>query len=410
MPRHSKTPSIQCEFFTWRLFCRGGVWYADGRSSGHRLGKHSLATRDRATALETLKKLDRKCAVDLGLASPASAFGIGEMMIERGWQLFLDHCERPPVMGGVSANTLKRYRAVRDKHLAFCESRRIGSWHQIDRAAVESYGRHLTKQGYAPRSLYLELTTIKTLHGWLIEQGHLPDSLRFKLPLRRPEGTDTFCYTQQQVAAMIAHCRADEELHWLADVIVALACTGMRISELASLRRSDIDLAAGLIRLTDERAQRHRAGSREIRTTKGGRGRTLPIHAQLRKVVERMPAHADGRLLHGPRGGKLKPDTIRNVLIRDVLKPLRYQFPAPEGERGFADGRLHSFRHYFVSQAFLSGVGEGEIMSWVGHRDSKMVGHYRHLRDEDARRKMNQIDFLGAEGASDGPTAEASTP
>ena len=164
-------------------------------------------------------------------------------------------------------------------------------------------------------------------------------------------------------------CLANEELHWLADVIVALACTSLRISELASLRCSDIDLQANLIRIKDERAQGHKSGSREIRTTKGGRGRTLPIHHQLREVIEGLPASADGRLLHGPRGGQLKPDTIRNVLIRDVLKPLKKRFPSPAGERGFADGRLHSFRHFFVSQAFLAGVGEGKTMSWVGHRD-----------------------------------------
>jgi hypothetical protein len=34
-------------------------------------------------------------------------------------------------------------------------------------------------------------------------------------------------------------------------------------------------------------------------------------------------------------------------------------------------------------------------MEWLGHRDSKMVAHYRHLRDEDSQRKMQQIDFLG---------------
>ena len=72
------------------------------------------------------------------------------------------------------------------------------------------------------------------------------------------------------------------------------------------------------------------------------------------------------------------------------------------------DGQSHSFRRYFVSQAFLSGVGEEEIMAWGGHRDSKMVAHYRHLGNADARRTMNQIDFLGERSASDGPIAQAS--
>ena len=42
----------------------------------------------------------------------------------------------------------------------------------------------------------------------------------------------------------------------------------------------------------------------------------------------------------------------------------------------------------------MGGASEGEIKEWLGHADSKMVEHYRHLRDEDAQRKMRQIDFL----------------
>ena len=137
------------------------------------------------------------------------------------------------------------------------------------------------------------------------------------------------------------------------------------------------------------------------RRTKGRRSRALPIHRQLREVLEGLETQPDGRLLHGPRGGKLKPDTVRRILIRDVLEPLKEKFPTPEGEIGFEHGRLHSFRHYFVSQSFRSGASEGEIMEWVGHRDSKMVAHYRHLKNEDSQRKMQQINFLGTRESPD---------
>jgi integrase len=82
------------------------------------------------------------------------------------------------------------------------------------------------------------------------------------------------------------------------------------------------------------------------------------------------------------------------VFIRDVIGPLAEKFPTPEGEIGFEHGRLHSFRHFFVSQAFLGGASEGEIREWVGHRDSEMVEHYRHLGRKDAVRRMEQISFL----------------
>jgi len=92
-----------------------------------------------------------------------------------------------------------------------------------------------------------------------------------------------------------------------------------------------------------------------------------------------------------------KPSRVLKVLLRDVIRPLKQRFPTPPGEIGFEHGRVHSFRHYFVSEAFRQGATEGEVMEWVGHRDSKIVAHYRHLRKADSHRRMEKVDFLGGD-------------
>lgn len=84
-----------------------------------------------------------------------------------------------------------------------------------------------------------------------------------------------------------------------------------------------------------------------------------------------------------------------------MIVPLKKRFPTPPGEIGFEHGRVHSFRHFFVSEAFRQGATEGEVMEWVEHRDSKMVAHYRHLRKDDSHRRMEQIDCLGADCGTD---------
>jgi integrase len=111
-----------------------------------------------------------------------------------------------------------------------------------------------------------------------------------------------------------------------------------------------------------------------------------------------MARAADGLVFHGPRGGRLKPDTVRQVLIRDVLTPLEKKFKREGGQVGFADGRLHSFRHFFCSTCANSGVPEQVVMAWLGHRDSAMVRHYYHLHDDEAQRQMERLDFLGKAG------------
>jgi len=102
-------------------------------------------------------------------------------------------------------------------------------------------------------------------------------------------------------------------------------------------------------------------------------------------------------------GGVLKPDKVRQALIHEVIAT----FPTHKGEIGFKHGRLHSFRHFFVSQALLGGASEGEIRDWVGHRDSRIIARYRHLRHTDAQREMAQISFLGGGGAGHPGTAGA---
>jgi integrase len=78
-----------------------------------------------------------------------------------------------------------------------------------------------------------------------------------------------------------------------------------------------------------------------------------------------------------------------------VLTPLAERFPTRAGGTGFIDGRLHSFRHFFCSLSANSGVPEQVLMTWLGHRDSKMVRHYYHLHPEEAQRQMARIRFLG---------------
>ena len=106
-------------------------------------------------------------------------------------------------------------------------------------------------------------------------------------------------------------------------------------------------------------------------------------------------------MFHGPLGGVLKPDTVRNVLIREVLSALASCFPTLDGEIGFAHGRLHSCRHFFCSQCANEGIAGQVVKSWLGHHDSKMVRHYFHLHNETAQRHMSRLRLLGEAGGLD---------
>jgi integrase len=112
-----------------------------------------------------------------------------------------------------------------------------------------------------------------------------------------------------------------------------------------------------------------------------------------------MTGPQQGRVLTEPDGGKLKPDTIRIALRRDVLNVLAARFPKHGADKGLIDGRLHSFRHFFCSHCFRCGILEADIKLWLGHTDSKMVSHYRHLAKGEHRKAMEKVRSVNDDGA-----------
>lgn len=401
MSQNNRTEKIPCQFFVWPIYqYRNGVWYADGRSNGAGCKRTSLASKDKREAIANLHQLDRVQAANLGLI-PRSATGATDrrLSIEAGRKLFDKHRSRPRLVGGTKPSTQKRYRAILDKFVDFLQQKRIHEWGQVTERTLEEYAKYLTDKDYAYKTVYGELNTIKTVFRWLCTEKHI-DREPLKVKLTKAECQRAYCYTSEEVAAMLELCSESDELDWLRSVITALACTGLRISELAALRWSDIRLDDGVLTVADESGFVGQKITR--RSTKNSRSRRLPIQKELLSILQTLPRR-DAHVFLGPRGGRLKPDTVRNILVREVIEPLSSRFPKVyPGERSFEDGRLHSFRHYFCSACANRGIAEWAVMEWLGHADSEMVRHYYHLSDDESRRKMNQLNLLGND---DGRTA-----
>lgn len=404
MPRRSNKERVTGQYFVWLVGTRGGVYYADGRSNTRDLGRHSLGTHDRAEALDRVRRLDLVKAVEVG-AADASVLKDGTddlLPLDEGRARYMAHVARPAIQGGAAPKTAQRYKAVFDKFDKFATGAGVRYWQHVTKDVLSRYGKWLEESDYHDKTQYIELTVVKQALKWMIEEELLPATNNFRLPLKKPTGTSTYCYTPDQVRAIVAHCRASDALHWLADVVVALSFTGLRIGELAALRWADIDLDKGLVSLTDTTRRSRKSKRHEARSTKSHRDRTLPIHGELRPILERLPRLPDGRVFHGPLGGKIKPDTVRNVLTREVLGPLAEQFPAVADAPGIAAGRLHSFRHFFCSMSANNGVPEQMLMAFLGHRDSEMIRHYYHMQQDEARKQMNKLPSLGPSGTTTG--------
>jgi hypothetical protein len=132
MPRKPKYQLIRCSHFSWRIWRRNGVWYADGRSNPIDAGRHSLGTRERSEALRLLVRLVEAAAVrhdliiERRVSTPTAS---KELTLAEGRRVYEDFIGRSRITGGVKESTKKRYRAVFDKFLPWANSHGVVFFH-----------------------------------------------------------------------------------------------------------------------------------------------------------------------------------------------------------------------------------------------------------------------------------------
>jgi hypothetical protein len=54
-------------------------------------------------------------------------------------------------------------------------------------------------------------------------------------------------------------------------------------------------------------------------------------------------------------------------------------------------GKIHTFRHYFISNALQAGIPTATVRSWVGHVDDKIIALYTHVHDEASQTAMRRL-------------------
>jgi integrase len=191
--------------------------------------------------------------------------------------------------------------------------------------------------------------------------------------------------TEDQIGQVLRHFESRPTLH----PIVALALsTGARRGELLALRRQDINLNAGQVRI--ERALEQTRGSIRVKQPKTAHSRrtiAIPpwIIAELRAHMARQQElrlklgqgrAPDGALLFPRWDGAIRSPYSLTQKFRDAMKKLK-----------LAEVTFHSLRHTHASQLIASGMDVLTVSRRLGHASPAItLTVYGHLfANTDAR-------------------------
>ncbi len=253
-------------------------------------------------------------------------------------------------------------------------------------ARVRAAFADLAREGAAVASRTRAIGVWKAFSAWLVEQGHL--TVDPMLGITRPRKAETLpvAFSDEQLRAILQAASQpdpDARAPWpIRDraLVITLAGTGVRASELCDLRVGDV------IRGDNPALRVH---------GKGGKTRVVPLSpavvesldAYLADRAERFPAanpaeedaSAQGQRQEDPlfvtyRGAALTRGALKQYVYRWLL---RAGVARPEGEA------VHAFRHTFATGLINNGADLASVRQLLGHASIASTQIYLRMTGAD---------------------------
>ncbi len=278
---------------------------------------------------------------------------------------FLHHLA---VERGLARNTLVAYGQDLSKFARFLE-RKARHPKQVRRGEIDEFVRELARQGLGARSIARALNAVRMFYRYLIAEKTIVSDPTADVRAPRTSRTLPRFLTLEDVDKLLAAPDDATALgHRDAAMLELLYATGIRVSQLVSLRLRDANLDAGLLTCMG----------------KGSKERIVPLGrsavARLRAYVER----ARPELLDGRNQTSLFPNCRGGAMTRQGFWKNLKEYGRAIGLKN----RLspHVLRHSFATHLLERGADLRSVQVMLGHSDISTTQIYTHVNRERLRR------------------------
>jgi integrase len=254
----------------------------------------------------------------------------------------------------------------------------------ISQLEVRAWVAELSARGLAPATVTKAYQLLGKVMAAAVDAGYVAQTPCRKIPLPRIECEEMRFLTPAEIVTLAEAIRPI----YRALVLVG-AYGGLRIGELAGLRRTHVDLLRGTVRVAEiitEVSGKLYIGPPKTRASR----RTVGLP---RFVVRELEAHLagsggtpDDHVFTEPEGGPLRIVGFRNRIWR----------PATEAA-GLEGLRIHDLRHTAVALWIAAGASPKEVAVRAGHTSvSFTLDRYGHLYPEADAKLRDRLDDLHA--------------
>lgn len=322
---------------------RGAKWRAIVRKQGHPAQSKTFSTKARAQAWA--KQVEAR--FEDSEAGILTAMTLGEIL-----DLHLVHLERTSSRGrknGASHRTLI-------KHLG----RELLVPEITYRTLADFCHTRIEVDGVKPPTTLHDIMFLSGSITTAVVEGLLPEAMRQKAAawrtglsraglVGRPQSRDRRP-TEEELEALLVHTRHNRALRRIRyhDIIRFAVESSMRLDEICSLRREDVDLEAGTAIV---RMRKHPTDKQD---------QLVPLMGESVEILADQPA--------GEVFFPYRPESVSNG-FRRICRHL-----------GIEDLHFHDLRHEGISRLFERAIPVQEVAMVSGHRDWGSLRRYTNLK------------------------------
>lgn len=349
------------------IYKRGGVWWADVfLGAGKRRIRKSLKTEDEnlarimEQAIVAAAKGDARRDMLLQIVDavlPKSMQGIAVADVATWYR------ECVADEGRILSPKVLDQRARVVNHFAVWleGASRVRLAQEVDTPMAFAYSTELGRRGISAKSRNAYLGDLGTVWAMLLKRGKVLENPwgRVRVQRDRSEEQSGRAFTAEELERILEAARA-AGFDWEGAVLIA-AYTGLRKGDVVSLKWEEVDLEAGVVRVTPGKTARH------------GTAVCIPIHRRLRAWLEArercgeyvLPYRAEHANDGAPHNGDVRFSDIlaaAGIVAQGVREKLSF----------------HCLRHTFVSRLAEAGVAEDVRMRLAGHSNRTTHAVYTH--------------------------------
>jgi len=233
---------------------------------------------------------------------------------------------------------------------------------------LEDFKALLAKQRYTTKSISRKINSIRSFFRFSLAEGLTEHNPTQDVEQPRYEQQPPRVLSRLEYRALRDACRADARMYAIVEVLLQ---TGMRISELAGMQLTDLDLERELIYISAH-------DSREARR--------IPLNAAAKKSVMdylRLRPRAKEKTLFLTK-------TCRPFLVRNIRTAIDRYFRLA----GIKEAKVNDLRHTFIVEQLKAGTPLVYVSQLVGHKRLTTTEKYLELIDAPDKQPNIKIEEL----------------